>query len=469
MQRRSAPHLLGSTFLVLGLAGLTATALVACGDDANVDVDTADTTDTTDTNDGSDTDTSDPGGVLPAAEPLVAKSPLGTHQCQVSRAMTRITDANYRIDASVAAGTRAIVTRAQPNLEAAEIGADGVVGRTLVLDPSEYAASQSRLVLDAAGTYVAAIWVHQDDFPSDGKLRFALFSASNLASVVARELPFVAASNLTGPSLTAATPTDTSAAFAMVWVEHVAAGGYRLAFARLATDGELVGEVVTLATTTQQIGLSPAIVATADGYAVLWTDGTWDASEVFFARLSPTGTLRFDPVRISRPAADGFTASTGSQVGASLLDDGDRTFAVFQESHVEGDGFEQHRSTVVQLAVLDSEGRGTRTALRAHEVDKTTEYPSLFWVGDQLGLLASRGTIIYICGGCITDYDAELLLIDPTALRLAAEPVRHVHQVNGMNQPRAVALDDGILVTVSLDFHALSYPATGAFTCTATP
>lgn len=468
MKRRIAIHSRGSTLFALGLLGLAATSgLGACGDDKDLDVDARDTSDTTDVLDADSGDTRD-DGILPSAEPIVAKASLGTHQCQVSRAMTRIPEANYRFDAALGAGSRAVITRAQPLLEATELGADGAIGRTLVLDPSEYAASQSRLALDGAAASIAAVWVHQDDFPSDGVLRFALFSASDLASLVARELPFVAGSNLTAPALSAATPTDPSAAFALAWTKH-AADGYRLVFARLDASGDLVGSAVTLATTSSEMSFAPALVATADGYAVLWTEGTWDASEVFFARLGPTGTLRFDPVRVSRAAADGFTASTSSQVGGSLLDAGDRTFAVFQESHVEGDGFEQHRSTVVQLAVLDAEGRGTRTPVRAHEVDQTTESPSLFWFGDTLGLLASRGSIIYICGGCITDYDAELLLLDPTSLRLVAEPVRQVHQVNGMNLPRAVVLGDQILTTTSLDFHALSYPATGAFTCTATP
>jgi hypothetical protein len=123
--------------------------------------------------------------------------------------------------------------------------------------------------------------------------------------------------------------------------------------------------------------------------------------------------------------------------------------------------------TIARVAVVDGEGDGALHALQAPVVDFTVVSPSVHLIGEQVAVLWSSGTVIYVCAGCITDYDMHMVLLDPASVAPVADPVVQRHDDNGLTDPRGVLIDGALLTTTALDFHALSFPATGVFRCDA--
>jgi hypothetical protein len=117
---------------------------------------------------------------------------------------------------------------------------------------------------------------------------------------------------------------------------------------------------------------------------------------------------------------------------------------------------------------VDDEGNAVLHALQAPVDQIENRYPTFVDLADGgIGLAWTSGSIIWICGGCITDYDMHFVVIDKDTLVPASDVVTHLHQTNGINAP-IVAVDGSDLLTASnLDFHALTIPATGSISCVA--
>ncbi len=399
------------------------------------------------------------GGVHPVDGPILERTPTGTASCAVERAVTRIVDADYQIDSLLAVGSSVVVTRAYPVLSIARTGLDGVAGEGVVLDAQEYAAGQSTSAFDGAS--VAVVWFRQDDL-GGGVMRFAAVAADDLEVVVpARDVAIGHAQYLTQPVIVAR-----PGGWALLYAEMLG-GGLALRFVRLGADGVVEGAPVTVAQDgPENIGFAHNFIATDDGYAATWASGTYDAAEVLFARLDAQGAAVSGPHRISRPKGGGYSSGAGYRTGGNgLRAHAGKYYAAFSETYSLGSYDEQNTSVIGRVAVIDGDGNGELHALQAPVEDMTTVMPSLHIVGENIGVLWSYGTIIYICGGCITDYDLHFALLDPATMAPVAPEVVQLSDTNGFTNPRGAVVDGKLFTTTALDFHALSYPATGVFAC----
>jgi hypothetical protein len=91
--------------------------------------------------------------------------------------------------------------------------------------------------------------------------------------------------------------------------------------------------------------------------------------------------------------------------------------------------------------------------------------PSFVELDDRVGLMWTSGSIIWICAGCITDNDLHFVLLDPDAIVPASNVVTQLHQMNGIVAPLAAIVGADLLTAASLDFHAITMPASGALRC----
>ena len=173
------------------------------------------------------------------------------------------------------------------------------------------------------------------------------------------------------------------------------------------------------------------------------------------------------PIRISQPARDGIRSGGGFLAANNqLLVRGGKAYATFTETFSTGGFDAQDAATIARLAVI--EGYDVKLyGLQAPVEDKAAVTPSLQLIDGKLGLLWSYGEIIYICAGCITDYDLHLVLLDPDTLDPVSNEALQVQTGHGFTSPRGVLVDGKLLTTTQLDFHALSFPASGTFACTA--
>jgi hypothetical protein len=93
-------------------------------------------------------------------------------------------------------------------------------------------------------------------------------------------------------------------------------------------------------------------------------------------------------------------------------------------------------------------------------------WPSFIELDDRVGVMWTSGTIIWICAGCIADNDLQLVLLDPEAVVPVSNVVTQPHpEMNGIVAPIGEFVGPDMLTAASLDFHAITFPATGPLRC----
>lgn len=435
-------------------------AIAACGD-AGAGGDSG--ADAIDINDGADT-INDGGGdgftVVPG--PILERASLGTWTCAVGREAARVVDGDFRVESLIAVGDHAVASQAGQHLALARAELSGELGPAVALDVEDYAASQASLALSGDGASIGAVWLRQDG-TGGGTIMFARVAADDLAvEVAAKVLAIEGASYGASPRLA----LGPAGAWGLV-VGVSDGGGTALRYWPIDAEGGL-GAAVTLARgTSESFGFAATLIGEGDHWAALWAQGGYDHGEVWFARFGDTG-LHGEALRVSEPAGE-VSSGLGYAGGDALVAIGGRTFATFTETRSSGEFPDQKTSVIARVAVIDAAGDVELHALQAHVQDMTVSTPQLAVVGDALALAYTWGSVIYVCGGCITDYDVHVALLDPATLApVAAEAVLR-HDLggarNGLTNPRVARVGTDLLVAAALDFHALSYPATGVITC----
>ncbi len=437
---------------------------VSPGADADVSDDAAEVTPDSDIPSDTTPDTGGDGGAIVLVDdPIIARTPLGTATCSVAREVTRVDDefeVQFQFESMLSLGDEVLVTRSGKTVSLAKLARDGSATDEVVLDPDEYSSGQAAAAL--AGGSLAVVWQTVSQATNQGGLRFARIAVSDLAiEVPGRDLQLGFGGYYQTQSVLVA---DGAGGFALLYNED---GDLR--FVRLGADGAPGTPVIVIEGQPGWFAFAQNMIRTAAGeYAITWTQGPYDASEIYFARLAADGAVVSGPHRLSRAGGGGTSANTGWRAnGGALIEVGDRLWAVFSESHSTGEPFvDQKTSVIARLAVFDHDGRGEAHALQAPVDDMTVENPTLVPYRDGIALVWSYGTLIYICAGCIADYDIHLALLDPTTLDPLTVPAIAVSANNGYRNPRAAPLGDELLVTTAIDFHALWYPATGVLACT---
>jgi hypothetical protein len=162
---------------------------------------------------------------------------------------------------------------------------------------------------------------------------------------------------------------------------------------------------------------------------------------------------------------------SGPYVGQSLLVRGDELIV----AHVHQVGT-YDQSNIARVAVL------SRFDLESHErtledirvqsptVNEAVEKPVLFTVGDDVGLVWSRGSVIYVCAGCMPDNHLEAVVMDGDDFTPLTELLVFPNNqpMGGYVNPRVAPVGDDFAVVTDLRFHVSGNMATGAFRCTPT-
>lgn len=396
---------------------------------------------------------SETGGVDPT--PLLEREPAISHSCAETREMTQYPAAQQsRTEGLVLAGGEFYVLGLAASVDVRRLGLDGVVGDPVELEPQEFVATNPTIIADADELAVA--W--SVGGLANKTVRFARLDAELAPIVPTMDIP-----ETTGGAVEVATIAPAAGGGLSLFYGE-GEGQTVLRFMPLGADGQSAGSAVDIADIGEAYGVVSASVAptTDGGYGVAYVTSDVDGGEVFFVVIDGDGTPRFEPQIISREAGDGWSSGFGRGRG-NVLAVGERFWVAHTEEWIDYEN--QMGNAILKLAIVDGDGASESHVVQAPIEGRENRWPSLVALDDRVGLVWTQGTIIWICGGCIGDQDLHFVLIDPDAVVPASAVVTQLHTNNGIVAPIAGVDGGDILTASSLDFHALTLPASGALRC----
>jgi hypothetical protein len=240
---------------------------------------------------------------------------------------------------------------------------------------------------------------------------------------------------------------------------------YRTSSVRVALlDADAIIEKITDLLTLGEAVAPPggAFVATPFGFA-----GTsalhGRETETYLSFLDATGAPLGEWISLARPRPS---------LGVSMLVRGNELLVAFVE---EDGGYENSDiAGYIGLARFDLTSR-TLTApvarVQTPTIGEETVNPVLFAVGDDVGLLWSRGSVIYVCAGCMPDNHLEAVIMDgddftPISALLT---LPNEEPMGGFIRPMVTTVGEHLVVAATLRFHVSGAAASGAFRCTPAP
>jgi hypothetical protein len=238
--------------------------------------------------------------------------------------------------------------------------------------------------------------------------------------------------------------------YAAVWAES--AGGEGLyKFARLDAESDLVGTPRTLLE--GKVTRVDSLVALEDGFAMAYTGlATTQTSKL--VAFDVEGTPYREPVALGEP-------------GASLVRRGDYVVAAWGVGT--GDPGNAWASNL-RIGRFDDRGRpvGVVRELQEATLHEQNGHPAWVTLGDDLGLVWSRGGVIYICGGCIPDDHLEFVVLDGSTLAKKSEVVTIENQetTGGLLRSQIVASDSGLTVATNVTYHIAAEAGLATISCT---
>ncbi len=257
--------------------------------------------------------------------------------------------------------------------------------------------------------------------------------------------------------LPGATPINAGAAlvpfrdgYAAVWVEG---GGEEslMRFASLDAEGELVGSPKTLLE--GNVARIDALVALEDAFALSYTGFDIKQFSAFVA-FDAEGAPYREPIVLGEP-------------GVGLIRRGDYVVAAWSVGT--GDPGSAWASNL-RIGRFDDRGRpvGDVFELQAAVLHEQNWLPAWVAVGDDLGLVWSRGGVIYVCGGCIPDDHLEFVVLDGDTLARKSELVTIENQETsgGLLRSRIVASGSGLTIATNVTYHVTAEAALATLTCT---
>jgi len=95
--------------------------------------------------------------------------------------------------------------------------------------------------------------------------------------------------------------------------------------------------------------------------------------------------------------------------------------------------------------------------------------PKLLKRGNDVGVLWSEGSVIYICAGCMPDNHLRFVLLDGATLAPTSDAVTLTNPATegGLINPSAVWQGEDLSVEAAVGYHVSGEGAAGTITCTA--
>jgi hypothetical protein len=332
-----------------------------------------------------------------------------------------------------------------------ETGAPGVAS-PVALYTGAYS-SHPRLAASARGTSVAWVEAGANQMHT---MRIAELDAAGAVSKPAATVAGLS-ERLSAPELVATTDGH-----ALLFVNTVTAfSSSRVRFARLDADAAVVGDIVDVATaeTSPQTG---AFVELPTGFAATYTYAGSDA-ETHLVFLDAEGRVQGEPVVLG---------SARPGVGQSLLVRGDELIVAYGGE--DGSYGTSDVAGYIGLARFELSTRALAAPVvrvQSPTVHREATHPVLFAMGQDIGLLWSRGSVIYVCGGCMPDNHLELVVMDGDDFTPVTEllTIPNLEPMGGFVHPLIAPVGAHLAVAATLQFHIAGAAASGAVRCTSLP
>jgi hypothetical protein len=360
------------------------------------------------------------------------------------------------------------------------MGADiAAVGADVLLVRGEGAGEQTKLVqspLAVDGTLGAATtlatlpgWVYaRPRVVATADRVAAVYVASDSQS----RLGFVAADGAgnvhDGPAVLAGTNGLSDAAVVATAdgyaVLGVASQSKTVRFLRLDAHGVVQGEPVDLPSQGSYVNWpAPGLVVVDGGFVATWTEQGTDLSAAAIARLDANGQVQGAVVRLA--PADGGEGTRGAAV--TPIEGG--LLVAWTESHNPADWNEAGWTIVqVQRFTADLAPAGEVARVQDPSTGLTCHTPVWLDLGAGTpGLSFDCGVLYTICGGCVPTETIGLVALHPEDLVPASEKVllKSSTGAGGLLNPRYVRQGDDWFVYTDLTYHALNQPALAAVRC----
>lgn len=407
---------------------------------------------------GSSDSGTDTAGVDPT--PILERDPMISHTCTETHAITQFpAGGSSRAEGLVAHDGEFSVLLATATINLSRLTVNGALGATVAIEPQP--SSFRRPLAAATDAGIAAVWTRAG---ISEMLRFAVVDDDQQFVVDPIDIP--AASG--GRVIASALVSHDNGGYALFYGVADNTGATDLFRLMLDADGQAIGDPLELADVGTTWAAAPAAaVPTADGgQALAYTAGGLEGNEVFFVVLNAAGETQFAPNRISREAGDGWSSDFGVGSRRNVMAVGDDFWVTYTESYADFEQMEGH--VTVSLAVVDGEGDAQVHTLQAPTEGTEHRWPSLTEIDDRPALIWTTGTIVWLCAGCISDHDLNLVMLDPDAVVPLSEIVTQATVTNGIAGP-LVAVDGPDVVTAgSLDYHVATVAASGSLRCTPT-
>jgi hypothetical protein len=356
-----------------------------------------------------------------------------------------------------------------PQFMVSTLGADGTLGPALT-EPAIPPAQLGTLSAARRGDGFALVWAEGD------RLRFAGFDAAGAVAVPPVDLvsgvdEFVTHRLAAGPDGGFGLVFDRQLSLNARELHFMvldASGAVRLAPRRLDPP----------TSSSASPAPAPAMAAGPTGYAVVWTGRQGVDQGIHFAAADASGTETVARRLVSSPTATGTTlggfAMFAAPTNALVATAGGYLVAWTEGAAGMNDaspGWGSGGWMAVQLARLDPAGvrLGAPVALRPPTEDVDEVEPSLVAFGDAVAVTWSRGAHIYACGGCTPDHRIDLLLIDPADLTpvsgVVSLPKDPAITGGGLLRRQVAVLGPSLLTTFRQTFHVHDTPASATFSC----
>jgi hypothetical protein len=128
-------------------------------------------------------------------------------------------------------------------------------------------------------------------------------------------------------------------------------------------------------------------------------------------------------------------------------------------------------ATYVELSTIDNTGKlvGGVERLQAPIADVENGSPLLVPLGNDLGLIWSKGSVIYICAGCTPDNALNFVMLDGSTLRPKSEVVSlpSPDEGGGLTEGELMGTAEDLVLLTSVQYHVTSAMALGRISCKA--
>jgi hypothetical protein len=380
-----------------------------------------------------------------------------------------------------------VATTTSPKVTTGAFGPQGSNGPMLALVSQE--------LLDGSGTLATGLYISSltssDEIRTPVSIRPGwvnsptMISQGNGATLVWGETDSTDVSSLWSAQLDGSGAIQRAAAKIHSWTNRVNMGSFELASngteVRLfvatsdpETGAASIESAPLAADGTLAKGLSPLLHNETNMflYDAVGFDGGFAIGYGYYDGSMPIGRyVAYDKDLVPRHEAVSLNMGSSGFWGnrMNLMARGDRMLI----ANVNGTGSfdEQPIATYIELSTIDASGKfvGSTERLQAPVGDVENLSPLLVPVGTDLGLLWSKGSVIYICAGCTPDNALNFVVLDGATLRPKSTvlSIPSPDERGGLTKGELAGKDGNFALLTSVQYHVTSAMALGRISCTA--